>query len=131
MAELTKQQLRQLEQQMRERQRVLVAEVRDERTRTATGADDEPTGVVGDAGDESVARMMTDLGIQETERDIEELSAIDGALKRIGDGSYGYCDNCGGEIEFRRLEVQPTAIRCVPCQSQFEKTHAHKSTPTL
>jgi RNA polymerase-binding protein DksA len=113
---------------MVERQRLLVGEVNDQRSQAA---DDDAIGGVGDAGDESVARMATDLHLQEAGRDLEELRDIEAALQRIADGSYGDCEQCGTEIGYPRLEVQPTATRCIQCQAQFEKTHAHKNTPTL
>jgi DnaK suppressor protein len=131
MEHLTKKQINDLEQRMRARQRQLIDEVRERRDQAASDAEAEPTGAVGDAGDESVARMITDLGIQETGRDIEELRDIDAALARMEDGSYGICETCGGEIDQRRLEAQPIASRCITCQSQYEKTYAHKGTPTL
>ncbi len=128
MANLTDKQLQKLKKQMVERQRLLVGEVNDQRSQAA---DDDAIGGVGDAGDESVARMATDLHLQEAGRDLEELRDIEAALQRIADGSYGDCEQCGTEIGYPRLEVQPTATRCIQCQAQFEKTHAHKNTPTL
>lgn len=40
------------------------------------------------------------------------------ALKRMTDGSYGHCEQCGGEIPAERLEILPHARFCVPCQSR-------------
>ena len=129
MANLTNKQLEKLKQGMIARQRVLIGEVNEQRTQAAADASDDVR--VGDAGDESVVRMMTDLHLQEAGRDLEELRDIDAALQRIEAGGYGDCEECGNEIGYPRLEAQPTAIRCVQCQSQHEKTYAHKSTPTL
>ena len=131
MANLTQAQLKRLEGMMRERQRMLTEEVKAKREDTASASAEDQMGGVGDPGDESVVRMQTDLSIEEAGRDLEELRDIDGALQRIADGSYGNCDDCGAEIDYRRLEAQPTATRCVPCQSQHEKTFAHRGTPTL
>ena len=131
MATLTEKQLKKLKQGMLDRQRVLVGEVADQRSRTAQEGNDDSLGGVGDAGDESVVRMMTDLHLQEAGRDLEELRNIEAAVQRIDAGSYGDCEACGNEIGLARLEAQPTATRCVECQSQHEKTYAHKSTPTL
>jgi RNA polymerase-binding transcription factor DksA len=75
--------------------------------------------------------MITDLDIQEAGRDVEELNDIAAALSRLDDGSYGDCDECGQEIGFPRLEVQPTATRCIADQEKFEKTYAQRGTPTL
>jgi len=41
-----------------------------------------------------------------------ELRRIDAALKRIEDGSYGICPECGEDISPERLEVVPTAALC-------------------
>ncbi|MFN3989275.1 MAG: TraR/DksA family transcriptional regulator [Erythrobacter sp.] len=37
------------------------------------------------------------------------------ALKRIENGTYGVCANCGADIPAERLAVQPIATRCVAC----------------
>ena len=50
----------------------------------------------------------------------EELSAVSEAMTRIGDGSYGTCTQCGGQIAEERLAVQPAASRCLDCQSRAE-----------
>lgn len=53
--------------------------------------------------------------------DTQELAAIDRALKRIQEDDYGLCADCGGEIPFDRLKVEPHALRCVACESRREK----------
>lgn len=131
MANLTKDQLKRLQTKLGERQRVLTEEITSKRHEAAAASTEDAIGGVGDPGDESVARMQADLSMEEVGRDAEELGNIEGALARIKDGTYGDCDECGNEIDYRRLEVQPTATRCIACQSQWEKTHAHRSTPTL
>lgn len=44
-----------------------------------------------------------------------ELQRIDAALRRIEDGEYGWCAECGEAIAGRRLEVDPCASLCVNC----------------
>ena len=131
MANLTDKQLQKLKQAMLDRQRVLVGEVADQRSRTAADGNEGSLGGVADAGDESVLRMMTDLHLQEAGRDLEQMREIESALKRIDGDDYGRCEECGNEIGYARLEAQPTATRCVQCQAQHEKTYAHRNTPTL
>ena len=46
---------------------------------------------------------------------LAELRAIQAALRRIEDGSYGYCVACGEEISPERLDVVPHAARCRNC----------------
>jgi DnaK suppressor protein len=131
MANLTDRQIGKLKEAMLARQRVLTEEISAQRAQAAEDGNEDAIGGPGDAGDESVVRMLTDLHLQEAGRDMEELRGIDLALTRIDDGTYGRCDECGTDIDYARLEVQPMALRCVECQSQFEKTHAHRDTPTM
>lgn len=44
------------------------------------------------------------------------LAAIDAALKRIDDGTFGVCTNCGREIDAERLEGLPHATLCIDCR---------------
>jgi DnaK suppressor protein len=53
-------------------------------------------------------------------RETEELNQIEAALRRIEDGSYGQCVDCGVEIPSARLEVAPEAMRCIACQEKVE-----------
>jgi len=55
----------------------------------------------------------------ETSRE-DLLYAIDEALERIAEGTYGTCVDCGAEIPEERLKVLPYAIRCVPCAEKQE-----------
>ena len=48
------------------------------------------------------------------------LSEIDGALKRIEEGTYGTCAGCGGEIRRERLEASPWASLCIDCKRKTE-----------
>lgn len=51
--------------------------------------------------------------------DVEgDLRAVDAALERIRNGTYGVCVSCGRPIPAARLAVRPTAERCVPCASR-------------
>ena len=49
-----------------------------------------------------------------------EMEAIQAALARIDDGTYGICENCGETISAARLTALPTARRCVACQERLE-----------
>jgi DnaK suppressor protein len=43
------------------------------------------------------------------------LTGIEGALRRIESGDFGYCFVCDEEIDIRRLEADPTITRCIKC----------------
>ena len=62
----------------------------------------------------------TDLENQEALEGIEnskihEIHQIQEALKRISEGTYGICAQCGEDIDPKRLKALPTATRCISC----------------
>jgi len=86
---------------------------------------------VRDLEDESFADLIVDVGLAEIDRDLDELRAIDAALLRVADGSYGVCEACDKPIDPKRLEITPHALRCIDCQTIFERTHFQKTGHTL
>jgi RNA polymerase-binding protein DksA len=48
------------------------------------------------------------------------ISAIDAALVRIEEGTYGRCVSCGNEIPLERLEANPWASLCIDCKRKAE-----------
>jgi DnaK suppressor protein len=56
-----------------------------------------------------------------TDRDREKLQAIQDALDRIEQGTYGICESCEAEIAEGRLMALPFTRLCVSCQAQEEK----------
>jgi DnaK suppressor protein len=51
----------------------------------------------------------------------DRLRAIEEAEERLATGCYGICIGCGNDIAIARLLAEPTAVRCVSCQSVSEK----------
>ena len=49
------------------------------------------------------------------------LRAIESALGRIRDGTYGTCLSCGKEIDEKRLGAVPWAVHCIQCEEDFER----------
>ena len=86
---------------------------------------------VRDLEDESFADLIVDVGLAEIDRDLEELRALDAALLRVADGSYGTCDVCDKAIDPMRLAITPFALRCIDCQTIFERTHFQRTGHTL
>ena len=72
-----------------------------------------------------------DLAFALEERESAELVAIDEALQRIADGSYGLCVDCGASIATARLHANPVAMRCIDCQSRLEQAGGGVRTPSL
>lgn len=57
----------------------------------------------------------------------DALAQIDAALKRIEDGSFGQCEECGKRIPNSRLEAIPYTALCVHCASRREGGHRDDS----
>ena len=72
---------------------------------------------------QSHAQNMTerDTAFAIQEHDVSELDAIELALGRIADGTYGQCQACDAEIPITRLLAFPSAMRCIACQAAAEK----------
>lgn len=56
-----------------------------------------------------------------TDIDASDLTRIDRALKAMADGTYGLCDECGCDIPFERLKIEPQTEHCVACKGRWEK----------
>jgi DnaK suppressor protein len=52
------------------------------------------------------------------------LAEIEGALRRLEQGTYGTCQRCAEPVSWERLEVLPMAALCTPCQWMAESDHA-------
>ena len=125
-------QYEELHQKLLERKAELAREVEDgSRRRLEEDAYRNMASEVGDAGDASTATEQADLRNSQIERDVHELRAIDAALARLEEGTYGMCTRCGGDIGEARLRVNPSAERCIACQTAFEKQYAGNGTPSL
>lgn len=55
------------------------------------------------------------------DRERKLLSKISEAFARLEDGSYGRCEECGGEIGFERLKARPVTTLCIACKSAQEE----------
>ncbi len=62
------------------------------------------------------------------DREREKLHAIDDALERLKDKTYGICESCEGEIQLGRLKVLPFTRLCVKCQEENEKESKRQKT---
>jgi DnaK suppressor protein len=73
---------------------------------------------MGELGSDNADQELTSdlLGSDE-----DILDQIDGALKRMENGSFGQCEECGEQIPASRLAAIPYAAECVRCTSQREE----------
>lgn len=129
--ELTEKQKQEFRKLVRTRREQLVSELLEDVARSRDESFAGVAGPVTDLGDEALADLLADLDNAEVSRDLREIRALDAALARLDDGSYGNCVDCGGEIGLERLRAYPTAERCIRCQEVHEKTFAHPGEPRL
>lgn len=106
------------------REQVLRDEIRAGLTRMRVEGYEDLLSGTSDAGDESLASLMTDINNAEVVRDAAELKDIFAAKARLAAGTYGECIDCDAPISAARLIAYPTAKRCLACQQIHEDKRA-------
>jgi len=74
-----------------------------------------------DDGDWSVIDLSEDISLKQLSTHRENLLKIDEALRKLKEGTYGKCEDCGEEISEKRLKVMPFAIYCIDCKEKREQ----------
>lgn len=81
-----------------------------------------------DLADRASAEMERALELRTRDRARKLISKIDAALRRVEDGSYGYCEETGEPIGLKRLEARPIATLSVEAQERHERMErTHRS----
>ncbi len=84
----------------------------------------------GSIDDNSVSADIVDQASSYTDKNVEMkainrqiklISKIDQALKKIQDGTYGFCEETGEPIGIKRLMARPVAALCIAAQEKHEK----------
>jgi RNA polymerase-binding protein DksA len=117
---LSEAQLEQIVAQIRSRLSVLEEEIALKLGESADGLS-AMGGGTGDAGDLSSILTESEVDLSEARRDVDEWRALRASLRRIEEGTYGVCTECGVDIPFERLTAAPLAHRCIDCQAIAEK----------
>jgi DnaK suppressor protein len=81
------------------------------------------TGVI-DVVDQSVASERKESLFHHADRNRRMLNLVQAALSRIQKGTYGYCLDCGNEIDEKRLEAVPWAAYCFADQNRRDAASA-------
>lgn len=132
MEHLTGEQQRMLRQKLENRRNDLREDIRQELLRADEERYADLAGQVHDEAEASVADLLSDLNNSLVGNHIRELREVEAALQRMDERSYGICDECGNEIPFERLQVQPAAIRCIEDQARHERLGREQpNRPTL
>jgi len=116
---------------IRERKRKLLAALHKEIINTLgsdyRGAFDRAM----DVGDVSLIDLLQSIDASLINIQHENLIKMDTAERKLNEGTYGICEECGVEIGESRLEALPYAIRCVECEEKFEASNVKGHGPTL
>jgi DnaK suppressor protein len=80
-----------------------------------------PAHSVWDEADHIQASEQREMGLMSRERLVERIERLTAALKRVDDGTYGTCVECGKPIGQARLKAIPEVATCVTCQEKIER----------
>ena len=64
------------------------------------------------------AQAMAQTSSQRRENTLRQIAA---ALQRLDHDEYGFCAECGNDINPKRLEFDPTAMLCIECANKAEQ----------
>jgi DnaK suppressor protein len=121
MAGLSPERLAEVKERLLERKRRLWREVKDQLKSNIGDGYQEMLATARDEEDQATVSLMAETNLTLLGPKRQELEAIEEALVRLENGSYGYCEVCGQSIEPRRLEIMPETPLCRNCMSQREK----------
>ena len=103
-----------LEDRRRQLLHEVQAKIRDARTDSTLERD------VIDQGESSEVDIQEDIEFALIQMKSETLNKINEALRRLDEGTYGNCFECGDEIAGARLRALPFAVRCKDCEEARE-----------
>ena len=78
-----------------------------------------------DEGDISELDNQDEIEFALIQMKADTLNRIDAALRRLDEGAYGNCFECGDEIAEGRLRALPFAVRCKDCEEALETAEEH------
>lgn len=76
---------------------------------------------VGDVVDTATDATENEINLKLAEYGSRELGQIENALVKMSEGSYGICEDCGGNISMARIKALPFASKCIKCQQEEDE----------
>lgn len=95
---------------------------------SSSGASSEISGLANHMADAATDINAIETNFNLAERESRYLLYIEEALKRVNQGTYGICKGCNKIIPKERLEVVPTATRCISCKQNTKVLEYREST---
>jgi len=102
----------------------ILKEVKEEISKYVSGENKQLVDTANDEGDWAQIDISEDLSLQRLSAHRKLMYNIDEAIRKIEEGTYGICEDCGEEISEKRLLVLPAATLCVDCQENKEQAEA-------
>ena len=121
MAGLSPERLAEVKERLLGRKRRLWLEVKDRLKSNIGNGYQEMLSTARDEEDQASVSLLAETNLSLLGPKRQELEAIEEALMRLENGTYGLCEACGLAIEPRRLEIMPETPLCRNCMSQREK----------
>jgi len=109
----------------------ILKEAKNEIAKYMSGDNRQLVDTAIDEGDWAVVDISEDLSLRRLDSHRQLLLDIDECLRKIQEGTYGFCEECGEEISQRRLNVIPTATLCIDCKENKEKMEALEHTAAI
>ena len=118
---MTNQELEEVKKMLQRRKSALWQEISEDIEEDARDEYQELIQSIRDGSDRALAELEETTIFSYVKLKVQEIEQIEEALKRIENGKYGSCRDCGGWIRPARLKVVPDAVRCRSCQEKREK----------
>lgn len=91
-------------------------------SKTTLDALQEDIGAMPDIADRASTETDRSLELRARDRQRKLIAKIDSALRRIEDGTYGYCEETGEPISLKRLDARPVATLSLEAQERHERS---------
>ena len=95
-------------------------DIRNESKETLVNLQNENTNLP-DIADRASSETDRSIELRARDRQRKLISKIEAAIKRIEDGSYGYCEETGEPISLKRLDARPIATLSIEAQERHER----------
>jgi DnaK suppressor protein len=119
---LDPEEMRAVAERLLERKRELWSEIRDDLENDLSGEYQNLVQTIKDHVDDAMAELMASTALSLVDLKARELQQIEAALRRMEEGGYGRCEDCGRRIRPERLKALPYSTRCLECQARWERT---------
>ena len=97
------------------------SELLKESNQTLSNLQKEENTAKPDITDRASEEIERSFELRTRDRERKLINKIDEAVRRIDDGSYGYCEETGEPISIKRLEARPVATLSLEAQEMHEK----------